>query len=331
MPKLKMIFKFILTLAISGVCLYFAARNIEFARIAHDIANMQWRYAALALAISMGALALRALRWHRVLSRTRDFPVSTTFWATAIGYLANNILPARAGELVRSVVVALGADLRKTLVLATALTERIIDAGMLLIIAFAMLLFTRALPASIQGSWYILLPLVLGILALVMLAPLMQRFWLRLVRLLPFGKKLHAKIELLLVGLFDGIRVFYNSRLLAVFLLLTVVVWFVDAAGMFFICRAFGAEISLAEAAVFIAALGFASSVPSTPGYVGVYQAVAVLLLPVFGVGKDKAFLIVSFFQAGFLTVTALLGVPGWLIMQRRIGAARLEKELEDS
>lgn len=114
---------------------------------------MQPVYALCAAAISLLGLTLRSLRWHQVVRRERAFAFSNTFYATAIGYLGNNILPARAGELVRSVVLGLSAGIRKSLVLATALTERIIDAGILLLLAFIMLGFTVKLPSAIQQTW----------------------------------------------------------------------------------------------------------------------------------------------------------------------------------
>lgn len=328
--RLKSVFKFLLTLVISGVCLYFAARKIEWEKLQQDLRLMNVGFALLAAVVLFAAIAGRALRWHLVLRREREFDYSTSFWATFIGYLANNVLPARAGEVIRSVVLGLGADIRKSLVLATALTERILDAGILMMMAFVMMRFAPELPEAIRKSWFILLPVIGGILLMVFLAPLMQNFWLRLVGYLPVGENLRNKIKNLLIGLMDGVRKFYHIRLLILFVLLSVIVWIIDSAGMMLVARALGSELTLPQATIFVAALGFASSVPSTPGYVGVFQAIAVLLLPVFGISEHRAFLIVSVFQLTLLFVTALLGTPGWFIMQRRIGAARLEKELAE-
>lgn len=329
--RLKGIIKFLLTVLVSGVCLYFAARKIEFARIKEDLKALNPCFFLLTALISFITITLRSWRWHLVLSREREFPFSTSFWATTIGYLGNNILPARAGEVIRSVVLGLGADIRKSLVLATALTERILDAGILLIIAFCMLPLVPQMPDSVRKSWLFLLPLIGGALVLAFVAPLMQKFWLGFAGKLPVGANLRGKIQELLQGLMDGVRVFYNVRLMLMFLIVSVGVWLIDGMAMLFLTRALGSEISLPQATIFIAALGFASSLPSTPGYVGVYQAVAVMLLPLFGISENRAFLMVSCFQLILLMVTAAMGIPGWFIMQKRIGAARLEKELAEN
>ena len=92
-----------------------------------------------------------------------------------------------------------------------------------------------------------------------------------------------------------------------------------------------GSTLTIPQAIIFAAALGFASSIPSTPGFVGVFQAVAVILLPIFGIPADRAFLLVSIMQLMGLVTTGCLGGIGWFVMQRRLGAARLEQELAEA
>lgn len=320
--------RLLLTLLVSGLSLYYAAQRIEFTALRAEIGKLDWWFAAPAAAASVAALSLRSLRWHLVLVREKKIAFSNTYWANSMGYLGNNILPARAGEVIRSVVLALTTGIRKSMVLATALTERMLDAGILLVLAFVMLQFTQALPAPVQGLWSLMLPLVLGLLVAAFAAPLLQGFWLGLLDILPLPVSLKTRSRQLLLGLLDGIRVFHHARLLFVFLFLTCIIWAVDAAVFIALAQALGAQLTLPQAIVFTAALGFASSIPSTPGFVGVFQAVAVLVLPVFGVSAGKAFLMVSFFQVMFLAITLLIGGYGWLVMRRRIGHARLKSEL---
>lgn len=325
------ILKIVLTLAISGGCLYFAARNLELNAIRTELAGMQVLPAMIAAGVAVVALSLRAWRWHQVIRREHDFAFSNTYWANAIGYLANNILPARAGEVIRSVVLALSANIRKTLVLATALTERMLDAAVLLLLAWCMLFFTVELPPAFRTIWTIVLPVVLLLVVVAFIAPKMQSFWVRLIHLMPLGVAFKMRLEAFLNGLLDGIRVFHNPFFLMQFLGYTVVIWFIDALMFKSLAAAFGGELTVAQSVIFVAIIGFASSVPSTPGYVGVYQAIAVALLPVFGMKESQAFLSVSFFQVMFLGITAVLGGYGWFVMQRRIGKARLAREIEEA
>jgi uncharacterized membrane protein YbhN (UPF0104 family) len=72
--------------------------------------------------------ALRALRWRLLLSGGHQFGFLTVFSANMVGYLGNAFLPARAGEVVRSVMISPRGPLSKTYVLMTAAVERLSDA-----------------------------------------------------------------------------------------------------------------------------------------------------------------------------------------------------------
>lgn len=327
----KSLLKATLTLGISGICLYFAARKIEWQKIWSDLQSLRISVVIAAAAVSSVTLSLRAFRWHQVVKREKDFPFSTTFWSTSIGYLANNILPARAGEVIRSVVLGLGSGIRKSLVLATALTERIIDAGVLLLMAVVMLQFTDRFPQAIRDSWYLLLPIVLVILMAVFVSPFIEGLLHKLSNVVPANAGIREKIRGLISGMLDGVRVFHNVKLLFVFLLTSILIWVLDASVFMLIALALGSALAFPQAIIFAAAIGFASSIPSTPGFVGVFQAVAVLLLPVFGIPADRAFLLVSIMQLMGLVTTGCFGGVGWFVMQRRIGAARLEQELAEA
>jgi glycosyltransferase 2 family protein len=332
MSKKKITFKtavkFSLTLLFSAACLYYAGRKTEFSKVWNDVRTMRLEFLGLTGLMAMFIMSIRAFRWHQVLKRERNFPFSNTFWSTAIGYLANNILPARAGEVIRSVILGLSSGIRKSLVIATTLTERVLDAGVLLSLAFVMLRFTADLPTSFQAAWRVLLPVLIGLLIVIGVSPLMQNQWLKVIGLIPFTR-LRTKLQDLFIGLMDGVRVFHSWRLMTGFLALSAIIWLLDAFAMSVLARAFGAELTIPQATIFIAALGFASSVPSTPGYVGVFQAIAVTLLPIFGVPADRAFLLISTYQILSFVVTLMLGGTGWVIMQRRLGTQRLARELE--
>ena len=243
----------------------------------------------------------------------------------------NTVVTLGAGEVIRSVILGLSSGVRKSLVLATALTERIIDAGVLLLMAVVMLQFTDKFPASIRESWFILLPIVAAILLAVFLSPFIEGLLHKIPQILPANAGIKEKLRGLISGMLDGVRVFHNVRLLAVFLLTTVLIWCIDAIVFIMLAMSLDSTLTIPQAIIFVAALGFASSIPSTPGFVGVFQAVAVILLPIFGIPADRAFLLVSIMQLMGLVTTGCLGGIGWFVMQRRLGAARLEQELAEA
>src|SRR5258708_584297 len=115
------------------------------------IASADWRYLCLALAFSVFAALLRSLRWRILLNAEASLSVATVFWATMAGYLGNLVLPARAGELVRTFLTSGRSTLSKTYVLTTALGERLSDAIALVLFSSLALLAVDSTPAWMAG------------------------------------------------------------------------------------------------------------------------------------------------------------------------------------
>ena len=124
----KQLIYWALAFAIAGVLLYYSLRGIEWSEVWRVVSRANLLYVGFGLLISTTSLFLRAYRWRILLQAQSPVRVSTAFWATAAGYFGNNFLPARAGELVRTMMVSSAAGLGKTFVLTTALTERLADA-----------------------------------------------------------------------------------------------------------------------------------------------------------------------------------------------------------
>ena len=108
-----------------------------------------------------------------------------------------------------------------------------------------------------------------------------------------------------------GLRAFHNWGRLAEFVVLTVVIWVVDAFGAIAGARALGFSISFRIALLLLTGLVLGSALPATPGYVGIYQFVAVTVLTPFGVSRDEALAYILVAQAlGYVAVLGF-GVPG--------------------
>ena len=104
-------------------------------------------FVALALGTVSLALFARSIRWRVLLTAEGKVPVWLAFWATAAGYFGNNVLPARAGEVVRSLMISRYSGFSKAFVLTTALSERVVDAIVLISVS-ALVLLTLPTPAG---------------------------------------------------------------------------------------------------------------------------------------------------------------------------------------
>lgn len=301
----------IVSLALAGVLLYYSLRGVDWFTVWQVIQGANVAGIAAAAAIMSTALFLRSWRWRVLLSAERGIPFADVFWATAAGYLGNNFLPARAGEFVRTVMISRRTGLSKTFVLTTALCERVVDALALITIASAVLLVLPEIPGWLNDAAQ---PLAIaGIAGVIVLSlfPLFEPFWERLLARLPIPDRFRERAEHFLRQGVQGLRSFHDRKRLAKYLLLTAVIWMLDGAIVVVGSNAIGVPIPLTVAFLLIAGLGLSSALPSTPGYVGIYQFVAVTILTPFGFTQESAIAFILLFQALTYVVFLLWGAVG--------------------
>ena len=101
------------------------------------------------------------------------------------------------------------------------------------------------------------------------------------------------------------------------FLLFTILIWFMDGMGMVILASSLSETLSLAQSFLLIAALGISSALPSTPGYVGVYQFVAVTILLPFGIARESALALILLVQFINLLVVSVWGGLGLSLASR--------------
>jgi hypothetical protein len=305
----------VLSILLAGVLLYFSVRHVDWGRVWRTIAAAQWRYLAATAALTTFSFFVRSLRWRILLNSETWFSVGTVFWANMAGYLGNNFLPARAGELIRTYLISNRSSLSKTYVLTTALSERLMDVIALVLWSSLVLLGVDPKPRWMQDlSRTMAIVAGAGAVAMVLL-PHSGGLVDHVLRRIPLPESLRVRLLGLAEQILSGLRAFHNWGRLAGFALLTVVIWMTDAFGVMVGAKALGLTISFRVSMLLLTALGLGSALPSTPGYVGIYQFVAVTVLTPFGVGHDEAIAYILVAQALASVVILVFGLPGlyWL------------------
>jgi uncharacterized protein (TIRG00374 family) len=288
--------------------LYFTLRGLDWSAFFDSLRRANYMYVALMLLWSTATYFLRAMRWRVLLNSQKHLSPLTVFWANMAGYLGNTILPARAGELVRAAYISRREKIPVAFVLATGITERLVDLAALVLIGAGSLFFAEAFPKSVQEALRnFSIVAVLGV-AFIFLLPLFQGWAIRILFALPFLKTpLKEKLAEMIRHFVDGIKVIARLERAVPFLLFTALIWLMDGVGTILFARSLHETLTLAQSFLFIAALGISSAIPSTPGYVGVYQFVAVTVLVPFGFARESALALILLVQ--FLN---LLIVSGW-------------------
>lgn len=299
-----------LSTLLAAVLLYLSVRGVEWRLVWQTIASAQWRYIAGAAGFTVFSFFIRALRWRILLNAEAHFSVATVFWANSAGYLGNNFLPARAGELIRTFLISRRSSLSKTYVLTTALGERLMDVIALVLWSSLVLMSLDPKPRW-MGDLSRTMAIVAGAGAIsVMLLPHTGSLIERVLRRVPLPVRLRTGLLHLAEQVLQGLRAFHDWRRLAGFVILTVVIWISDTVGAMTSARALGIGLSFRVALLLITGLGLSSALPSTPGYVGIYQFVAVTVLAPFGIARDAALAYILVLQAIGYSVVLAFGLP---------------------
>jgi glycosyltransferase 2 family protein len=302
---------------LGAVLLYFAVRGVDWGNVWRVIAGARWPFLGAAASMASLAYFLRSLRWRILLNAEGRFSVGAVFWAMMAGYLGNNLLPARAGELVRTYLISRQSKLSKTYVLTTALSERLMDVVALVLTSSVVLLRIDPKPQWMEDAARPLAAAAaLGVLAVVAL-PYTGDLLAKVVERLPLPARIKGLALGLLKQILTGLASFHNWQRLAGFIGLTAMIWASDAAGVMLAVYALNLRISFEVALLLLTGLGLGSALPSTPGFVGIYQAVAVTVLPPFGISRDSALAYILVAQAMGYVIVLAFGLPGFYRFSR--------------
>jgi glycosyltransferase 2 family protein len=309
-PRPKAIY-WIISLALAGVFLYYSLRGIEWGSVWLTLKSARIPVVAGAVGIMSLALFLRSFRWRVLLSAQKEVSIPLAFWATSAGYLGNNVLPARAGEVVRTLMISRRSNMSRAFVLTTALSERVVDAIALVTISAVVLLTLPTQPGWLAKAAKPFAILGLSGAAAIALLPAFEAFWFRFLARIPLPEKLRHPIEHILEQVLEGIRSFHDGGRLTRFLMLTAVIWMMDGVTTVIASSSIGVPITLPMAFLLVAGLGLGSALPSTPGYVGIYQLVAVTVLTPFGISKSDSIAYILLFQAMNYLIVLIWGLLG--------------------
>ena len=274
-------------LGLSALFLYLAARGARLDRMADVLRRANYWYMIPCVALTLFAFWVRALRWRFLLHAIRPIPQGTLFSATMIGFLANNVLPARLGEIVRAHVVGTKAGISRSAALGSIVVERVFDLFTLLAL-FAVVAAISEFPGGLDTVALIVLAIGLATLGLLMIWNRYPEPFLKIaLRFVPRGVR--PKVERAGAGFRDGLRVFDRaSHLLAVggmsvvmWLSILVVIWLCFLSLSIVVPQPEGSLVALV-------AISLVTMVPSAPGFVGTLQGAGTAALAVFGVPKEQ-------------------------------------------
>ncbi|MBD3165945.1 flippase-like domain-containing protein, partial [bacterium] len=264
------------------------------------------------------SLFIRTFRWRRMVRTVGEVGYWTVFHSQNVGYLMNNTLPMRAGELLRAVAVARKGDMSITSVLSTVVVERILDFfGLAFTFGLAVAFFP--LPDWLQGGGALLSAVVVVLLAvLIVMSRHVERAESVVSRLTSPRGKLVKRIGAVLINLTKGLAVFQSIGQIVYLLLMTIALWIIYIATMQLVMAAFpftgsmpGPHTWWLPGAVLTVMTTLGLAIPSAPGAVGTYHAAALAGLAMYDIEGGVAVVCATFVHAMMIAVLNLFGVIG--------------------
>jgi uncharacterized protein (TIRG00374 family) len=283
--------KFWIGLAISFLCLYFVFRNLDFIKILEALRSANYVYLAIAVFFNLSTIWLRAERWKYLLAPIKAFHFRHLVPAIMIGFMANNILPARAGEFIRAYLIGKKERISKTAALATIVIERVCDTTTILLFLVIVLVFVKfpqsrnpsehglnlslLSPASMEKIGILSAIFITALLAFLVLLKEFPQKTRNIVRTLltPFPKSLTGKALELLDSFRLGLQVLKTGKHLVFLVIWSLMVWSAAVIAGWFILTSFGLQLSLISAMFITVLIAFSVALPSSPGYIGPFHA----------------------------------------------------------
>ncbi len=248
-----------------------------------------------------------------------------------IGMFANNVLPLRLGEVVRGYVLSRKKGLSFTYAVSTVALDRFFDLTGLLLLT--LIFFPRGrLPHAVSnGIIAVVAVLVFCVLLMILLSRksftdhLSKRF-------LVIEKSFLSRLTQRVLEVQENLKRIGSPLTIVFFVVMSFFSWFFMSIALYVVIRALGASIPFVYVPFVCALLNFGITIPSSPGYVGVYQFLIVYLLSIFGVPKSEGFTISILYHASWYIPYTIVGFSLSLREHLKIGdMKKLDAEEEAS
>jgi uncharacterized protein (TIRG00374 family) len=285
-------------IALSAVLLWWTLRDVSLSQVWHELAQSSIPLFLGAALCATLIFPLRARRWRTILQPVApDQPFGALWRSTAIGMMANNVLPARAGEIARAYALTRQTSVPFATSIASLAVDRLFDMLVLLLLA-ALAFFDPKFPGEariagqtlghlVQGSIVLIVFILVALYALAFFpTQLVRAFELFARRVSP---SLEQRGKSVLFRFSEGLSVLKSPRRFSAVLAWTVAHWLLNALGFWLGFKAVGITLPFSAALFLQNLIALGVALPSAPGFFGVFEKFATVGLGIYGVGAAQA------------------------------------------
>jgi uncharacterized protein (TIRG00374 family) len=297
--------------------------RVDLASAGRALRDANYLFVLPALALFGLAKLLVAQRWRLMMSTFADLPLMPLFGILLVSNLANNVVPARIGDVIRVQVPAQRYDVSRARLTATVFaTESLLDG-----IAFAVLGLIGLALIDLHGFptavfWGVLGLVTGGLIAVLPLAHLkLQPGWEQRGLLAKLPERARELIETSVPHFIDGLAVFRDARLGAEAIALSFAIWLLEVAMFALFGAAFDIRLAMPAWMLIMVGANMISSIPITPSNIGTYEVAVTELVTALGVGGGLA--------GGFAIATHVFNIV-WITAAGFVAMWSLGLSLED-
>ncbi len=326
-------------LAFILVTFYFLFRNIDKDKLIAAFSHFHLVWLVPALAVYLLGYVIRGFRWVVLLSPVKKCAFQSLFPTLIIGFMANNVLPARAGEFIRAHLNGKKEGISRSASFATIVLERLFDGLTMIILLWAALgsgrlpineaMMSPGIQHAIDWSPYVFGAAFLVLFALVLFketAVTVVQFFIRLA-----PAKFHGPMEKLAHTFIDGLHILKNAKETLMVLLTSLAAWTCEFSSYYLMAVGMGIApnpLNLFSAALLMAIVNLGILIPNAPGGIGLFEFLGAGLLCVsFKVAKETA--VGYMFLVHFLVLVPIILLGLYYSAREHLQLGRLEAERE--
>ena len=312
----------VLGVAISVIAVALVARSVDLGAAFEALRTADPRWVALLFAFLAVDIVLRAVRWRVLLAPLAAVSFRDTLSSLLVGYLANNVLPARLGEIVRSHDLGERTGVSRSAILGTIVIERIVDTLVVVSIAAAAILVL-----SVRGVVASAVMVGFAITALLVVGVAVGIYAHRL----PGANRVRTflgrwpRVRGIISKLRTGLSVASDWRTMGAAIVLSIGSWSCTVLAFAAAAQAVGVEPTMGQAALLAAGTNLATAVPAGPGYVGTFELATVAIAASVGIAREPALAFAVLVHAATLLLTSIGGAIALMLGGRRRATVRRE------
>lgn len=318
--------KLIIGILVSMIFLYLAFRKVDWSELWQALKGANYWFIIPNIVLGIFSMWMRAFRWKYMVDPIKKVGLGRLFSSVMIGFMANNVLPARLGELVRAYSLGTKENISKSAAFATIVVERLFDGiSILFILWITLLLFP--FPDWVKKGSNLFLILNFALLFLLIFLEVKTdstlKFLQSIFKFLPH--RLSTKAQEILLKFVSGLKVFRDVPSLIWILAWSILIWLVIGISNYFIFLVFDLHPPIQASFILLVIVSLGVMLPASPGFVGTFQFFCIISLATFGYDKNVALPFSLVLHASSYFPVTLLGL--YYLRREHLSLKTLEEE----